>query len=73
LVLNGFDDWFLPSHDELQQLYNNRIAIGGFQYNLYWSSSGTDSFAALGLGFYDGVTYNYGKLDGYDVRAVRAF
>jgi hypothetical protein len=54
-------------------LYNNRIAIGGFQYNLYWSSSGTDSFAALGLGFYDGVTYNYGKLDGYDVRAVRAF
>jgi len=40
LVLNGYDDWFLPSRDELSELYKNRAKIGGFvKTSKYWSSS----------------------------------
>jgi hypothetical protein len=39
LDLGGFDDWFLPSKDELNKLYLNRAAIGGFAAARYWSSS----------------------------------
>ena len=45
LVVNGFDDWFLPSRDELHYMYGNLYlqGLGGFNdesYDgLYWSSS----------------------------------
>jgi hypothetical protein len=35
-------DWFLPSKDELNLLYQNREAVGGFAdtgYPSYWSST----------------------------------
>jgi hypothetical protein len=74
LTLNGYSDWFLPSVNELNQLYINRVAIGGFSADLYWSSteySGvyawTQSFAN-GIQFYAGVKYIEAK-----VRPVRAF
>jgi len=31
--------WYLPSRDELNVMYSNRAAIGGFSTNWYWSSS----------------------------------
>ena len=37
--LNGFNDWYLPSQDELALLYSNQNIIGGFSATLYWSSS----------------------------------
>ncbi len=74
LVLNGYSDWFLPSGYELQQLHNNRISIGGFQNDFYWSSSESSSSDAWRFDFF--LDYAYGssaKYDGYSVRAVRAF
>ena len=35
----GYRDWYLPSKDELNKLYINRDAIGGFVSGYYWSSS----------------------------------
>jgi len=41
LVFNGFDDWFLPSKAELDQMYGNlkRRNLGDFKNGHYWASS----------------------------------
>jgi len=41
LVFNGFNDWFLPSTDELDQMYGNlkRRNLGDFKNERYWSST----------------------------------
>jgi len=73
LTEGGYNDWFLPSKDELDKLYTNKVAIGGFAGNLYWSSSELDAYYAWAQYFYDGFQYNYNKNRTYLVRAVRAF
>jgi hypothetical protein len=41
LEVNGFDDWFLPSRDELHYMYGNLHMrnLGGFSLGWYWSST----------------------------------
>jgi hypothetical protein len=74
LVLGGYSDWYLPSRDELNQLYINRVAIGGFANNYYWSSSEDRSDHAWVQDFRDGGQGYYLKdFNGFPVRAVRAF
>lgn len=75
LVLNGYDDWFLPSKDELILMYGQRSNIGGFASTWYWSSSEVNSndayvIALFGLGSASGDSKYY---NGYRVRAIRAF
>ena len=72
LVLGGYSDWYLPSRDELNKLYINRDAIGGFASNGYWSSTETNNYVAWRQG-YDGGQGNDVKDNSYVVRAVRAF
>jgi len=36
---NGYTDWFIPQILNCKRLSANRIAIGGFGYQYYWSSS----------------------------------
>jgi hypothetical protein len=73
LVLNGYSDWYLPSTDELNKLYLNQAAIGGFAGEYYWSSSELNFYNAWFQSFNYGVQYNYNKTTTSYVRAVRAF
>ena len=77
LVLGGYSDWYLPSKDELNKLYINRLAVGGFagNFNSYCSSTEYDASYAWTQNFYDGYQSYYGSKNGYNnvVRAVRAF
>ncbi|MHA8089964.1 FISUMP domain-containing protein [Aquirufa antheringensis] len=34
-----YNDWYMPSINELGKLYLNRVAIGGFSTQYYWSST----------------------------------
>ena len=73
LVLNGYSDWFLPSKDELNQMYSQKIVIGGFTNNYYWSSSEYYNNYALCQTFASGTQSTGGKNTAFYVRAVRAF
>ena len=78
LVFNGFDDWFLPSQAELDQIYGNlkRKDLGDFKNEWYWSSTervGWGSWTyASSQNFKDGKMDIYSK-NGYKfyVRPVR--
>ena len=73
LVLGGYSDWYLPSKDELNQLYLNQAVVGGFANYDYWSSSENDTYDAWYQYFGYGYQYNNSKYSTLSVRAVRAF
>lgn len=82
LTLNGYDDWFLPSIDELYQMYLYRAAIsttaeanGGsaIAEARYGSSTEHDSDFCYTIHFLNGSTYNWEKNFSFFVRAIRAF
>ena len=81
-----YSDWFLPSRDELNEMYlnigqGNALGlgnIGGFANFGYWSSTENDDYGAWAQFFGNGYQYSNDKYfngsygnDG--VRAVRAF
>ena len=69
----GKDDWFLPSKNELHELYKQRNLVGGFT-KIYWSSSESSSSNAWGELLNNATQGAYKKTDGGGrVRAVRAF
>ena len=76
LTLGGYSDWFLPSKDELNEMYLNlhQQGLGGFANSFYWSSTEYDSNDAWDQNFVNGNQSNYYKNDYFNnVRAVRAF
>ncbi|GHU18491.1 hypothetical protein FACS1894163_10550 [Spirochaetia bacterium] len=75
LVVNGFDDWFLPSFNELSQMYGNlaRRELGGFTDDQYWSSSNDRSWGAYTVNFKDGKRDDLDGWDKHRVRAIRQF
>ncbi|MBE0639480.1 MAG: DUF1566 domain-containing protein [Bacteroidales bacterium] len=73
LVLNGYSDWYLPSRDELNKLFLNKNAVGGFAPVWYWSSSEYSGYMAYRQSFYNGIQWDYSKYGPFNVRAVRAF
>jgi len=73
-----YSDWFLPSKDELNLMYENLkvYGVGGFADEYYWSSSQYyPHFAhyAWTQYFYNGDQSSHPKKTRLRVRAVRAF
>jgi hypothetical protein len=74
LVLGGYSDWYLPSKDELNMLYLNQAATGGFANAIYWSSSeGSSNYSAIDQDFTNGIQGYDSKNYGYHVRCIRSF
>ena len=71
--LNGFTDWFLPSYDELSELYLQKTVVGGFSIGAYWSSSEADDLLAWVGDVVGGGLAAANKDSAGKVRAVRAF
>ena len=71
----GKSDWFLPSKDELNALYENREWAENMQKKWYWSSSQyyDSNYLAWGQGLKDGDQYLGSKYNYSGVRAIRAF
>ncbi len=83
----GYSDWHLPSKDELNKLYLNRVLIGGFKLTptdcingntnscgFYWSSSEASDYAANAQYFVNGSQGNsHFKYALYSIRAIRIF
>jgi hypothetical protein len=69
----GYNDWYLPSSDELNKLYHNRTEITGFSNTSYWSSSEKDAANAWTVNFNDGSMNYTNKNTALHVRAVRTF
>ena len=73
LELGGHDDWFLPSKNELNELYKQRNIVGGFASSHYWSSSEDGFYGAWLQYFANGGQNGNAKDNDVRVRAVRAF
>lgn len=69
----GYTDWFMPSKEELNQLYLQKNIIGGFSPFAYWSSTEVDKSNAWYQNFGDGKQYVGQKIAGYAVRPIRYF
>jgi len=70
---NNFSDWFLPSIDELQELYDNKTSVGGLLSSNYWSSTEYSATQAEYENLGDGGQAFAGKNLSLYVRPVRAF
>jgi len=83
LTLNGYNDWFLPSQNELAEMYTNKASVnttitangGDILSSLYsWSSTEFDVNNAYYFRFTNGTSANYAnKVNALTFRTVRAF
>jgi len=74
LILRGYDDWYLPSRDELNKVFMSKNLIGGFADTAYWSSTECNRDSVWKQSFKTGMQGNDGlKTTSYYVRAIRSF
>jgi alpha-tubulin suppressor-like RCC1 family protein len=69
----GYSDWFLPSKDELNLMFDQKVVIGNFEPDLYWSSSEGNIYFVSHQDFGNGYP-NYSYKDDYiRVRVIRVY
>ena len=83
LTNGGQSDWYLPSVQELNMLWNNYYTVARslsqisgatqLQQAAYWSSTETGANGAWSCNFYNGFASSLNKGNAAYVRAVRAF
>ncbi|MEI6552856.1 MAG: hypothetical protein WCN84_06505 [Actinomycetes bacterium] len=71
-------DWFLPSKDELNELYSKKASVDGLLNLFYWSSSEVSSNPSTNAWMQDfdnsgGGQYSIFKFSTLNVRPIRAF
>ncbi|MDO8804089.1 MAG: DUF1566 domain-containing protein, partial [Elusimicrobiota bacterium] len=73
-TVNGvyYDDWYLPSRDELTLLYGQKTVVGGFVSDYYWSSTEYVPIDAWLVSFNNGNVAAGTKTNSTYVRCVRA-
>jgi hypothetical protein len=72
-IANGYQDWYLPSIDELNELYKQKAAVGGLNARSYWSSTEVNGSAALFENFSNGTQVKASKSGSYALRVIRTF
>jgi len=74
--INSYQDWFLPSKDELELMHTNLYlnGLGEFSEVSYWSSTNKGWGNAFVKRFYKNNLYNYAEVNTLlHVRAIREF
>lgn len=75
--VNDYKDWFLPSENELQLMYQNLHTnnLGSYTNSLYWSSTEIDGTKAKAIDFSNGSTVAAEKIPSaaINTRVIRYF
>ena len=66
-------DWYLPSKDELTELWTRKITVGGFENTNYWSSSEFNASNGWRRAFQGSSQSGGGKSNAFYYRPIRAF
>jgi hypothetical protein len=73
-TFNGYGDWYLPSKTELWMMYKLKDLIGGFNQEMYWSSTEYNVGFAWVQNFQGyGGQYSQNKSSAYAIRCIRRF
>jgi hypothetical protein len=78
VLARGYDggnksDWYLPSLDEIGELYVGRTVVASFVFNNYWTSSEIGFDGAWNFNLRINQSGGNGKFDNRGVRPIRAF
>lgn len=75
MVINGYDDWYLPSKEELHLIYQQKAQgkLSNLSNDFYWSSTEVSATMAWSQSFSNGANGSTDKSGNYAVCAIRSF
>lgn len=69
----GYTRWFLPSKDELNELYKQKDIVGGLKPYAYWTSTEAGLSKAWFQNLGTGLQLKASKIASYAIRPIRYF